>query len=326
MNPGTVSDPELRAVLDVLAGQPIPEMAANAGISPAILAAAAEAAQHAIRCALELRRTETSGWEQYYLHFSDWQAAERTAAAHLAPMLDKTEQDQTITSWWFIRKHPCWRLRVQPVLGHSDATACLHAVFDDLVTAGMLDGWWPGIYEPETAAFGGTTGMAAAHDLFHADSRHILHYAALAEPPVGRRELSILLCSSLLHGAGVEWYEQGDVWDRICQDRPLSPTADQEQVAAVSRDVRHLLVTDTSPKEPLLRPGGTASFAAGWVEAFHAAGQTLGVAARTGMLNRGLREILSYHVIFHWNRLGLTARTQGILTLAARTTVLDAGH
>jgi thiopeptide-type bacteriocin biosynthesis protein len=325
MNPGTVSDPALRAVLDVLAGQPIPETAANAGISPAILATAAEAAEHAIRCALELRRTETSGWEQYYLHFSDWRAAEATAASYLAPLLDEAEQEQAITSWWFIRKHPCWRLRIQPAPGHGDATTGLHAVFDSLLAAGELDGWWPGIYEPETAAFGGTSGMAAAHDLFHADSRHILHYAALAEPPVGRRELSILLCGSLLRGAGLEWYEQGDVWDRICQDRPEPPAVGRELVAAASRDLRHLLVADTSPIGPFLRLGESANFA-NWADAFHANGQTLGVAARAGTLQRGLREILSYHVIFHWNRLGLTARTQSILATAARTTILGPAH
>jgi thiopeptide-type bacteriocin biosynthesis protein len=322
MNPGTASDPALRAVIDALTGQPVAQAAARAGISPAILAAAAEAAEHAIHRVLEPRKTETTGWEQYYLHFSDWRAAERTAAECLAPLLEKSEQEQAITSWWFIRKHPCWRLRIQPAPGHDQTITGLRALFDDLHVDGKLDGWWPGIYEPETAAFGGITGMAAAHDLFHADSHHVLAYAATAEPPIARRELSILLCSTLLRGAGLEWYEQGDVWDRIRQDRPLSPAVGRERVAAASRDLRHLLVADISPTGPFLRLERKARFAASWAEAFYAAGQILGVATRTGTLQRGLREILSYHVIFHWNRLGLTARTQSILATAARTTIL----
>ncbi|MGH4017438.1 MAG: thiopeptide-type bacteriocin biosynthesis protein, partial [Pseudonocardiaceae bacterium] len=36
--------------------------------------------------------------------------------------------------------------------------------------------WVESIYEPETHAFGGEEGMAAAHTLFHQDSRHIVEH------------------------------------------------------------------------------------------------------------------------------------------------------
>ena len=47
--------------------------------------------------------------------------------------------------------------------------------------------------------------MDIAHDLFCSDSRNILAYLRWPEPIVGRRELSVLLCSTLFRGAGQEF-------------------------------------------------------------------------------------------------------------------------
>ncbi|MEU8628071.1 hypothetical protein [Streptomyces sp. NPDC048669] len=53
----------------------------------------------------------------------------------------------------------------------------------------------------------------------------------------------------------------------------------------------------------LLRPGGPLEPVAEWATAFRDAGQKLGHAVQDGTLDRGLRQVLSYHVTFHWNRL-----------------------
>lgn len=50
--------------------------------------------------------------------------------------------------------------------------------------------------------------------------------------------------------------------------------------------------------------------------------QALGNAVQAGTLDRGLRQVLSYHVIFHWNRLGLSMRGQSVLAWAARAAIL----
>lgn len=81
--------------------------------------------------------------------------------------------------------------------------------------AGLANGhlvrWWPGIYEPETAAFGGAAGMAAAHALCVTDSREAPHLRQRADLAVGPRELSVLLCAITMRAASLERYEQGDV-------------------------------------------------------------------------------------------------------------------
>lgn len=94
-------------------------------------------------------------------------------------------------------------------------TADLSTELDQLTAAGQISGWWPGIYEAETAAFGGSPGMEIAHDLFCADSRAIVTMLRSDETMLGRRELSLLLCATLMRAANLEWYEQGDVWDWV---------------------------------------------------------------------------------------------------------------
>ena len=97
----------------------------------------------------------------------------------------------------------------------------LSAALDTLTAHGRIDRWWPSIYEPETAAFGGHPGIDIAHEFFCADSRAIITMLNSNDTALGRRGLSLLLCATLMRAAHLEWYEQGDVWHRITHDRPL---------------------------------------------------------------------------------------------------------
>ncbi|WP_323371473.1 thiopeptide-type bacteriocin biosynthesis protein [Streptomyces katsurahamanus] len=306
----------MTAVLDVLSGTPLSKAANRVGIEPMELAAAVDVFRQAGAVALE-QQADTPGWWQIYVEFPDWATAEATAATHLAPLLG-----QSATEWWFIRKHPCWRIRLRPQ-GRPDSTkTTVGTALNDLTAAGHIQHWWTGIYEPESAAFGGTEGMTAAHQLFHADSHAILTQLHGHQHSLGRRELSVLLCTALMRGAGLEWYEQGDVWHRVAAERPLPTDATSDRLPSMAAELKTLLLADLHPQGPLLGPGGAGAFAAIWVSMFRSAGQNLGVSSRVGGLERGLRQTLAYHVIFHWNRMGLSARTQGILAWSASSAVL----
>jgi thiopeptide-type bacteriocin biosynthesis protein len=198
---------------------------------------------------------------------------------------------------------------------------------DALSADGLVRRWRPTIYEPEELAFGGPAAMDTAHMLFHADSSAILNYVRRHENTVdclGRRELSVLLCSTLFHAAGLEWFEQGDVWHRVTRLRPLDTETRPESLRGMTTALTRLMTLDTCPSSPLYAPTGPLSFAEPWATAFDTVGRQLGADAQNGTLQRGLRAILTHHVIFHWNRLGLTGRTQAILARAARETLMDA--
>ncbi|MFF2537690.1 thiopeptide-type bacteriocin biosynthesis protein [Streptomyces cyaneofuscatus] len=311
--------PMQHAVLAVLTGLPLRDAARQYRMDPVVLSDAVAVYHQAGREALA-RHAATTDWWQTYLHFTDWSYADSTFATHVLPILREGEAADAIDGWWYTRKHPCWRLRlrIKPVSG---AKLTIEDGFDRLVSEGHLQRWWPGIYEPETLAFGGKTSMTAAHALFVTDSREIQHLRLRDDLAIGPRELSVLLCTIMMRAARLEWYEQGDVWDRVITTEQRSAVSDvpQKRLDARAQEIRTLLLADS---DVLLRPGGPLEPVAEWVAAFHSVGQALARGVQYGTLNRGLRQVLSYHVIFHWNRLGLSMRGQSILAWAARTAIL----
>lgn len=303
------------AVLAVLAGGEPSTVAADYILEPADLDDAVRTYQAAGLAALE-RQTEDT-WYQVRVRFTDWAHAETVGATTLGPALDRLRADQVVAGWWFLRKHPCWRLR----LLRAD-TAAVDRVLDGLTGTGVIERWWPTVYEPETAAFGGLAGMDTVHDLFCADSAGVLEYLRQDAPGLGRQVLSALLLSGLMRAAGLDTFECGDVFDRVARLRPAPTDADTARIGKLLDKVRLLLsITDLADSE-LFTPGGPVAHAAPWLAALCATGERLGLDAGRGHLDRGLRAILTHVVIFHWNRFGLSATSQGVLARAAATALL----
>ncbi|MEU6405665.1 thiopeptide-type bacteriocin biosynthesis protein [Streptomyces sp. NPDC046985] len=311
--------PIQRAVLAVLAGLPIVDAARQYRMDVMTLSDAVAVYDRAGRDALA-RHTATGDWRQMYLHFTDWTNADATFIAYVLPLLREAEADGALDGWWYTRKRPCWRLRLRP-RPRIGAMLDIGDGLDRLVADGRLQRWWPGVYEPETAAFGGVTSMTTAHSLFIADSREAQRLRQRGDLAVGPRELSVLLCTIMMRATRLEWYEQGDVWHRVITEEHRSALSDvpAERLDARAQEIRSLLLADS---DALLRSGGPLEPVAEWAAAFRSTGQALGHAVQDGTLDRGLRQVLSYHVIFHWNRLGLSMRTQSILAWAARSAIL----
>jgi thiopeptide-type bacteriocin biosynthesis protein len=249
-------------------------------------------------------------WKQVNIAYPspDPHQRERQAVDHLTHVLPAAEADGLITSWFFIRKGR-WRVRyllTEDTSGHDGRnTDPLHPLLTDGVA------WTDEIYEPETHAFGGPDSMNAAHALFHRDSRHLL--PLLHNGPADRREHSLVLCTALMRTAGLDFNEQGDVWARVAEQRAgLAGVPPDSQVwASFTSDVRHLLLGDA--RADLI--GGD------WLTTFEDTGRTLRTLRENGRLTRGIRAVIALHVIFHWNRFGLTATTQATLARAAKEAV-----
>ncbi|MER7457314.1 thiopeptide-type bacteriocin biosynthesis protein [Micromonospora sp. NPDC126480] len=238
-------------------------------------------------------------WRQVTIAYPGHSRREREqhATPHLSSVLPTAETAGLITSWWFMRKGP-WRIRYRPAThGGPDP---IHRLLAETVT------WTSDIYEPEIHAFGGPDAMHAAHTLFHHDSRHTLTY--LDGHPTDRRERSLILCTALMRASGLDLNEQGDVWARVTQRRSETlgwpPAPDPDAWEAFTSKVRHLLL-------------GTSRTISDWHTAFEHAGTTLRCLREAGRLTRGLRAVITEHVIFHWNRIGIPAKTQATLAQAA---------
>jgi thiopeptide-type bacteriocin biosynthesis protein len=307
-------DQVAEGVLAVLAGRDLDAAATAVGVDADDLADAAHVYQAAGLAALE-RRAEAD-WYEVRLQFPDWSSAETIGAERLGPLLDDLQAGGLVAGWWFLRKHPCWRLR----LLRAD-TAAVNNGLDSLARQGAITRWRPAVYEPETAAFGGHVGMRAAHELFCADSRGVLDYVR-RPPGLGRRELSVLLIGGLLRAAGLDEFERGDVFARVAALRPTPSESDVARSNPLVDSVRALLSVPVHPGSGPFAPGEAAVFAAPWLTAWQDAGRQLRTAAADGHLDRGLRALLTHVVIFHWNRLNLSARTQAVLAHAAAAALL----
>ncbi|WP_331730626.1 thiopeptide-type bacteriocin biosynthesis protein (plasmid) [Kitasatospora sp. NBC_00070] len=264
-------------------------------------------------------------WLQHHLLLADpvdGNRAEQFAATHLLPALTALEQAGVVTSWNFLRKGDRWRLRYHPPSsrGAEAATAAVIVLLDHGQRSGVLADWRPVVYEPEALAFGGDAGMEAAHQHFHADSHHTLNYLGAVhsgERPDQRRELAVLLAAALMRGAALDWHEQGDTWAKLAElrgaQRPTSPT--------LRASVHRLLTVDTAPGSRLAT--GQLSYAAAWFNSFTFTGARLRELNDDGQLRRGLRAVTAHLLIFHFNRLGLSAAEQALLANAATTVALD---
>jgi thiopeptide-type bacteriocin biosynthesis protein len=305
------------AVLAVIAGTPVEEAARRAGVATPVLAEDLERYRAAGRAALELR---ARGWFQTGIHFADYPSAAQTFTAYVLPAL----RTGPVGAWWFVRKHPRWRLRACPVAGASlgDVTTHIAEALDHSMSWGVVTDWRPGLYEPETVAFGGPVGMTLAHELFHSDSVGVLDLLRRAADGCHKlldaKSTSLLAMTVLMRAARLEFGEQGDVWARVEERRPLPDDLSLEGVRTMIEPLLRLLLTDIGPlmtDAPLapVRP---------WLEGLERCGRTLADAASEGTLALGIRGVLARHVLFHWNRMGFTTRQQAIWARAAREAIL----
>ena len=253
----------------------------------------------------------TAGWRQLTVTFTTWQAAEHVVVADLGPMLAAAEDAGVVTAWWFIRKGRIWRIRMLTanpgIVGEIAAALTQRETVRECAET---------IYEPETRPFGGPAGMDLAHRLFHADSRHLLVHLAAGQRD-RRRELAMVLATRLQRAAGLDWYEQGDCWAQLATHRAAADRA-TEPSASMIDDARLLMTATTDTDDSPLH------HAPSWVDAFEHTGQRLAELARRGTLTRGLRAVLTHHLLFLFNRHGVSAGDQRLLATAASRAVFDA--
>ncbi|MFF7192843.1 methyltransferase, FxLD system [Streptomyces sp. NPDC008079] len=251
-------------------------------------------------------------WYQHNVVFTDRKSGQRAIAERLGPTLLAAEEAGQLDGWWFMNKQP-WPLRYRA----ARPSSLVQSVLSELVDSGSAKSWLPGIYEPESTAFGGALAMDAAHNLFHEDSRHLLTYRP-GPGQLGRRETAVLLISTLMRAANLDWFEQGDVWTKAAALRPATDFT-SERAAALIPAMRTLMTVDA---RSLCRPDHPLDGRAEWVAAFEQAGTTLAYLATGSGLSRGLRAVIAHHVIFHANRAGLLPEDQSALFTTAREAVM----
>jgi protein-L-isoaspartate(D-aspartate) O-methyltransferase len=157
--------------------------------------------------------------------------------------------------------------------------------------------------------------MDIAHALFHTDSHHVLTH--LADTPNGndhRREIGTRLATRMMTAAGQDLYEQGDVWAAVAEHRTRNATPVLPSPGTLAAVQTLISAQEDTADSPLTR-------APAWPSAHEQAGRALAALAHSGRLARGLRAVLTDHLLFTFNRLGIPAADQATLATAASKAV-----
>ncbi|WP_412540070.1 methyltransferase, FxLD system [Longispora sp. K20-0274] len=253
---------------------------------------------------IDYKPDKPTAWRQVFVTFTDRGDLDEYIRDHLGPALLDAEDTGAVLAFWFIRKGEVLRVRLLP--GHDrDQT---EAVIERLADHVLAREYAHVIYEPETHAFGGTEGMSVAHALFHTDSRHLLTH--LANGGGHQRELAVRLAVRFMRAAGLDFYEMGDVWQTLAAHRafPAGATPGPGLIAGV----QHLITASgETPESPLHRQPD-------WPKVFEQTGQMLAHLNSGGHLTtRGLRAVLAHHLLFLFNRYGVSGCDQALLASAA---------
>jgi protein-L-isoaspartate(D-aspartate) O-methyltransferase len=192
-----------------------------------------------------------------------------------------------------------------------------------LVESGISGG---GLWSPDYEAVIGIVGEANdrgdghAVALYHVDE--FLRTRDSASAAVGQRETTVLLFSAMLRAAGLDWFEQGDVWGKVAALRPdaRGHHIDSSEAGRLGQAVRRLMATNTHRVTEVASEAVPET----WWAAFDTAGHQLADLARDGHLERGVRAVLAHHFIFHANRAALPGLDQATLAALAVGVVFHA--
>ena len=236
------------------------------------------------------------------------------------------EQGQ-VEQIFFMHKPPGIRLRFLGV--HDQFLPELSKQLDRLVRQGTITNGSRTVYDAEIYQFGGETGLQIAHTFFTLESLAVLAYHRLhlqqrtIFPPI---EFSLVLLDSFLRKVTEDEWELWDVWCKMALTGRLpGPVYDETAVDSTQ------LATVREAFLPLLRDSTVTlacvsaaerTILAHYREKLPPIVTRLLEARDSGALLWGLREILPFWIIFHWNRMGFDLDRQRLLTLVM-TRILD---
>jgi thiopeptide-type bacteriocin biosynthesis protein len=270
--------------------------------------------------AIERLLSESAGTEQWlYLRVSVPDGAGVALIAHeMAPLFDQLRSDAAIHGWWWLNKHdpsgPALRVRIL-------IAPRMRAEIEKIVAqqlARLQRDFRVLRYEPELRLFGGSEGMAAAHDHFCADSAFLAAWAQCEEPlsrPIIPEGLSLAFIFHMLRASGLDLFEQWDVFDRVYDKREIGGGG--ENVFPFFQKLAAKVVGARPDRIFELYGGQKARLINRHRDFLEGFGYRTGSTYFEGRLDCGLREFFVPIILFHWNRIGMNALRQSGLSCAA---------
>ena len=264
------------------------------------------------------RAAEPERWLYYRFPLEDAAEARRLVAHRIGPCLRDAAADHAVGGWWWLQKHEAegWHLRLR-VAAERDYTGRAEAEIAAGLERSLARPITTVEYEPELALFGGTEGLRLAHEFFAADSDFLARWFAADPDGVHSQQepgMSVIIAQHLLRSAGLDAFERWDVWLRIRAMRAQIPVEALHAESATEWG-RKLVRVDVT-RFPTLFPGTRGEILREHLDAVGELAQRARERFAAGALECGLRRGLAAMVLFHWNRLNLSAFLQARISFA----------
>ena len=230
----------------------------------------------------------------------------RALFGHLAPLVARYRRQRRLRWFLFIRKPPDVRLRFRGPDLEADLAPELRRVLAGLRRRGHLTRFFSSVYEPEARQFGGPEAMTHVHAYFDADTAAWIALDRLAERgarAISTETLNVAVLNDLFWRTLGDSSEVWDVWGNLFQllGAPAGPPG--------------ATVAD------LVAPGGLLVMASrgeiGVIRRYERANRALAAGLlrvwNRGRLGHGLRAILPFVALFHFNRHGVDGGRQAPL-------------
>lgn len=322
--PNVTTDRVLALVLESLRTDDLTRLCRGHSIAPDELAALRDAFISAGAAGLQERR-ESRAWCQISVHLDS--LGLQWYLFVLGDFQDRARhwiEQGIVDQFYFVHKPPGARVRF---LGDRAALLPeLSSAFDQLARDGQIGAWSRGLYDTEPYQFGGQTGIGIAHRFFTVESLAVLAFHrqrlrgdASLDPFV----FSLLLIDLLLREVTGDAWERWDVWCRMESTGRALRLSDEAQAAAIerSRVARQAIGDVIGDPERAIRglSSGERRIVDEYRRALPAIASELNHAHDHGQLLWGVRTILPFWIVFHWNRMAFDLHEQRWLTFLMTT-------
>jgi thiopeptide-type bacteriocin biosynthesis protein len=268
-------------------------------------------------------------WHQVTLALAQEAGSQRASGRRLllalGPALAQWREQRLVDGCFLMRKPPGVRLRA---LGPAALPVEWARWCAQLVDDGVLAAWYPQVYEPETARFGGDAAMHAVHAWADVDSTQLLALARMREGndwALAPASLCEIVAADLLEAALYDRAETWAVWRAHAQELDIAVASGLAPSAGAGDDRHPAAPCDESG--PNLPSHAEQAVIAVYRESNRRLAGALARISERGELTAGLRSVLLAVLLFHFNRHGLAAPVQRALCerQAARVAPPDSG-
>lgn len=234
--------------------------------------------------------------------------AARALFARLLPAVESWRRRGALEIFFFVRKPPDVRLRFQTQAPRAQLLAELESMLSGLMREGYVRQFFPSIYEPEIRQFGGREAMEFVHRYFAADSLAWIaldQLAAQGARSTADDRIVLAVMNDLFLRTLACPFEVWDVWCNLADLMPpnqVEPPGEMEPVL-----IHSLLAAAPQAEKQVLQDYciSNEQLSAGLRQVWNA-----------GKLQCGLRAILPFVAMFHFNRHGLDGSRQAALSQA----------